>query len=249
MPAIAAVLAGAGLLLLPTRSRGSAAARPAGSGGSVAGPGPARRSRVLAGAAAVLAGLALVVVLGTGRGLVAAGVVVPAVAVGAGRWLRRPVADRPDRTVALTLDLAAAALRSGRPAGDALLLAAPAARSDLAVSFERAAHLLRLGADPSTAWAAIGPGSGRGGADGGALAPVVTVAVRSASSGIRLAGSFERLAVDLRAELAAAAAARANRAGVAAMGPLAACFLPSFVCLGIVPVIVGIARTAFHGLG
>jgi hypothetical protein len=29
------------------------------------------------------------------------------------------------------------------------------------------------------------------------------------------------------------------------MAPLAACFLPSFVCLGVVPVVVGVARNVF----
>jgi hypothetical protein len=28
------------------------------------------------------------------------------------------------------------------------------------------------------------------------------------------------------------------------MAPLAACFLPSFVCLGVVPVVVGMAQSA-----
>jgi len=100
--------------------------------------------------------------------------------------------------------------------------------------------LLRLGADPAHAWAAV--------PRDGPLAQVAPVAVRSAASGVKLAAAFERLAVELREERAAAAAERANRAGVMAMAPLASCFLPSFVCLGIVPVVVGIARTALSGV-
>jgi pilus assembly protein TadC len=73
---------------------------------------------------------------------------------------------------------------------------------------------------------------------------VAGVAVRSATSGIKLAAAFERLAAELRAERRAVAAVRAHRAGVAAMAPLAACFLPSFVCLGVVPVLVGMAKSA-----
>ena len=38
-----------------------------------------------------------------------------------------------------------------------------------------------------------------------------------------------------------------ERAGVLAAAPLGLCFLPSFVCLGIVPIVVGIARGVFTG--
>jgi pilus assembly protein TadC len=41
------------------------------------------------------------------------------------------------------------------------------------------------------------------------------------------------------------AAAAAERAGVLIAGPLGLCFLPAFVCLGIVPVVVGLAGEIF----
>jgi len=159
-----------------------------------------------------------------------------------------------EATLPLVLDLAAAALRAGRPLPEALLLAAPAAAdpadpadsgdsgaagSEVAGTLRRVAGLLRLGAEPRQAWGSV--------ATGDALGPVVPVAVRSAASGIKLAGAFERLAGDLRAERAARAAARAQRAGIFAMAPLAACFLPSFVCLGVIPVVVGLAARALGG--
>jgi pilus assembly protein TadC len=157
------------------------------------------------------------------------------------RWLQhRPVRVLADRSLAVTLDLAAAALRSGRPLADALLLAAPAARPEPAEQLRRVAGLARLGADAEQAWAAI--------PRDGPLGEIAGAAVRSAASGMKLAAAFERLAVEIRAERRAAATARAHRAGVSAMGPLAACFLPSFVCLGIVPTVVGIARSAFGPL-
>lgn len=140
----------------------------------------------------------------------------------------------------LVLDLIAAVLRSGRPLPDALALAAPAGEGEVAAALTRVAALTRLGADPAQAWAAV--------PRDGPLAEVVPVAVRSASSGVRLAGAFERLAEELRAARATAASARAQRAGVAAVGPLAACFLPSFVCLGIIPVVVEVAQQALSGL-
>jgi Flp pilus assembly protein TadB len=145
---------------------------------------------------------------------------------------------RRDPGLPLVLDLTAAALRSGRPLSAALDLAAPAAGPEVAETLGRVARLLRLGAHPAAAWSGVPPGS--------EVSPVVPVAVRSAASGLKLGAAFERLAVDLRAERAARAAAAAQRAGVVAMAPLAACFLPSFVCLGVIPVVAGIASTALH---
>lgn len=150
--------------------------------------------------------------------------------------LRRRVAA-PSGTLPLVLDLAAAALRSGRPLADALVLAAPAGSPAEAVALNRVAMLSRLGADAEQAWASL--------PRDGPWAELAAVAVRSAASGLKLASGFERLGAQIRAERASAAAARAHRAGVMAMAPLAACFLPSFVCLGIIPVLVGVARSAF----
>lgn len=189
--------------------------------------------------AAVLAvGAASLVLLGPLRGLLAAAVVCPAAYAGLSALQRRPVARAPTRAVALALDLCAAALRAGNTTADALEAAAPAADAATSEAFLRVAGLLRLGADPPRAWSVVAPSRAS------PLAPVAATAVRSATSGIRAAAAFERLADQIRADCAAAAAARAHRAGILAMAPLAACFLPSFVCLGIVPVVVGIAGSA-----
>jgi Flp pilus assembly protein TadB len=159
------------------------------------------------------------------------------------RWTThgRPGGERDPQSLPVTLDLVAAALRSGRPLADALSLAAPAASAGTARALVQVATLVRLGAAPEQAWAAV--------PRDGPLGPVAAVAVRSAASGIKVAGGMERLAARIRADRGAAATARAHRAGVLALAPLAACFLPSFVCLGIVPVVVGMARAAFRGAG
>lgn len=185
--------------------------------------------------AALVVAVLLVVLLGPLRGACAAAVLAPAAAAGSGVLARRSRRPAPDRSIALSLDLAAAALRGGRPVADALTLAAPAAEPATAAVLARVSGLLRLGAPADQAW---------GVAADGPLAGVAAVAVRSTVSGVRLASAFERAASDIRTECAATAAIRAHRAGIAAMGPLAACFLPSFVCLGIVPVVIGIARSA-----
>jgi pilus assembly protein TadC len=101
------------------------------------------------------------------------------------------------------------------------------------------AGLLRLGADPDEAWRCLDSSA--------QLAALARTARRSSASGARLAGAFEQLAGQLRRDARAAAEARAQRAGVLAVAPLAFCFLPSFVCLGIVPAVVGLAGAALHG--
>ncbi|MCU1692975.1 MAG: hypothetical protein JWM64_2066, partial [Frankiales bacterium] len=50
-----------------------------------------------------------------------------------------------------------------------------------------------------------------------------------------------RLAAEARASATARAEQRARRAGVLAVAPLGLCFLPAFVLLGVVPVVVGLA--------
>jgi pilus assembly protein TadC len=124
------------------------------------------------------------------------------------------------------------ALRAGQPLDAALALAADPATAVGAVLL-RVAGLLRLGADPDQAW--------RIAEHDAVLTRVAATARRSATSGTRLAAAFERLAADLREEIRAGAQARAHRVGALAAAPLGLCFLPAFVCLGIVPIIVGIA--------
>ncbi|WP_375497678.1 type II secretion system F family protein [uncultured Jatrophihabitans sp.] len=189
-----------------------------------------------AAVAAVLSAVACLVAVGSVTGIVVGVVVGPIVGLAVRAAARRPGAPRLDRSVALPLDLAAAVLRSGRPLADALSLAAPAAAAASADLLLRVAGLLRLGASAEDAWSLVPAAH--------SLRPLAMSAVRSADSGIRLADAFERHAAELRAEAIAAATARAQRAGITAMAPLAACFLPSFVCLGVVPIVVGMATNA-----
>jgi Flp pilus assembly protein TadB len=181
-----------------------------------------------------------VAVLGPVPGLLAAVALLPGAVYLVTRLERRPARAAPDRALALTLDLLAAALRCGQPVAAAIMLAAPASGRSRQAALTQVAGLLRLGADPIEAW--------RGLADDVVLAPVAQTACRSASSGIRLADALEQVATDVRAQVRATAEARAHRAGVLAMAPLGLCFLPAFVCLGVVPVVVGIAQGVFSTL-
>jgi pilus assembly protein TadC len=62
-----------------------------------------------------------------------------------------------------------------------------------------------------------------------------------------LASSVRDLAADERERARWDALERARRAGVQAVGPLAACFLPAFVLVGVLPVVVGVARSLLAG--
>jgi pilus assembly protein TadC len=90
-----------------------------------------------------------------------------------------------------------------------------------------------LGADPGAAWAPA--------LEEASTARLARAARRSARSGAAVADVAESAAADLRAEAADAVEARAERAGVLVTGPLGLCFLPAFLALGIVPVVIGLA--------
>jgi Flp pilus assembly protein TadB len=199
---------------------------------------PSRRAlSVVAGTAAGIASLA---VAGPATGLVVAAVLGPSAAAITSKLVDRPAVTRPHASLALALDLAAAALRSGQSVPAALTLTAPVLPEALAAPWRRTAALLALGGGPVQAWSVLGADA--------ALAPVATAARRSADSGARLARTFTQLAADTRAAVRAHALARASRAGVFAMAPLGLCFLPAFICLGIVPTIAGIADGIFVAL-
>ncbi|AWT56981.1 type II secretion system F family protein [Mycolicibacterium smegmatis] len=136
---------------------------------------------------------------------------------------------------ASTFDLFAACLTAGMAVSTAAAAAAQTAPTPLAQALIRASDLLALGADPMTAWS-----SGVETQDKNVEA-LLRMARRSAASGTALAHGVSELAAQSRHDVAAAADAAAERAGVLVAGPLGLCYLPAFVCLGIVPVVVGLA--------
>lgn len=150
----------------------------------------------------------------------------------AGRTAPDPVID--PHAVPAAFDLFAACLRAGMPAGAAARVVAESAPPELAAALRRGADRLALGADPAGAW------EGSGTTD--ALDDFARAARRSAKSGAPLSDTVAELAIRHRAETEDRVAAEIDRAGVLVSGPLGLCFLPAFVCLGIVPVVVGLAR-------
>jgi Flp pilus assembly protein TadB len=135
--------------------------------------------------------------------------------------------------LASSWDLLAACLRGGLPVPSAVAAIAAEIPGDAGPALRHTAELIALGADPVEAWAPA--------LDHPATARLARGARRTARSGAALAGVAENLANEVRASADDLAEARAQRAAVAVTGPLGLCFLPAFICLGVVPVVVGLA--------
>ncbi|MGO9928316.1 MAG: type II secretion system F family protein [Mycobacterium sp.] len=184
--------------------------------------------------------LAVALWIGPGPSMVRARAGTPARAHRLRRGLLQGPPLGPDPlAVASSLDVLAVCLEAGMAVSTAAAAAAPSAPPKLAGVLRRAADLLALGADPSVAWS-ISPDLPAGPVDAQTDA-LLRLARRSASSGAALAGGLAELADQCRHDAAHTAAAAAERAGVLIAGPLGLCFLPAFVCLGIVPVVAGLA--------
>jgi len=135
-------------------------------------------------------------------------------------------------------DLLAACLTAGLPVPVAIRAVAdelPGCRSALI----QTAELIALGAEADTAWQPA--------LDLVATAPLARAARRTARSGAALAAVAGDLATDVRSAAGDLAEARAQRAAVHIAAPLGLCFLPAFLCLGVIPVIAGLAARLTTG--
>ncbi|MBI1352209.1 MAG: hypothetical protein GC156_13975 [Actinomycetales bacterium] len=204
------------------------------------GPRAVGRHRVLAGA---VAGVAVTLVLGWPLGPpvgLACLVLLP-------RWLGRlePMVTRRrrealERQAPLLADLLAATLAAGAGTRAAVHAVAEAFDEPGAAALRPVVIALDLGADVPEAWRLVD--------DGGAWSSIVESVVRATTTGAPLASTLAAVANDLRRERRRAVDVAARAAGVRAVGPLAACFLPAFLLLGVVPVVVSLA-SAVTGLG
>jgi pilus assembly protein TadC len=190
------------------------------------------RSRrwMLAGGAGMAAGLLVGGFLGAA--------VAPAVAVLGERWLRNAgdAVGADDRTALLrelpaACDLLGVCLSAGVPVSTALAAVSAAVPAPLGPHLAGVAAVARLGAEPRRAWADVPP----------QLAPLGRVLVRAGESGAAVAPALRARAADNRASLRAGTEAAVRRAGIWVLAPLGACFLPAFVCLGVAPLVLGIA--------
>jgi Flp pilus assembly protein TadB len=194
-----------------------------------------RRRWLLSGGA----GLAVGLLIGGSAGLVAAGVV----AVGGERLLRNATPDERAATRTALLrdlpgacDLLGVCLAAGVPVAGALAAVAEAVPGPLGGHLRTVAALYRLGAAPRRAWADVPV----------ELAGLGRVLVRAGESGAAVVPALGSLAADSRSAERVDAEAAVRRAGVWVLAPLGACFLPAFLCLGVVPLILGIAGDVFR---
>ncbi|MFI0930717.1 type II secretion system F family protein [Streptomyces sp. NPDC021019] len=165
-----------------------------------------------------------------------------AAAYGLWRWRRnRPAArsggTRRERAVIaeqlpLAADLLAACIAVGAGPREAAAAVGQSIGGPVGDRLARTAAEIRLGGEPADAWGRFGeiPGAG----------PLARCLHRAGSTGAPAAEPVARLAESMRAERAAAAVARAQRAGVLITAPVGLCFLPAFLSVGVAPVILGL---------
>ena len=187
--------------------------------------------------AAALAGLCLTVVVGGVPGLVLGA----AAAAAGGRALARlePAAARVRRErlaaeLPAALDLLAACLAAGSPPPAALAAVASALDGPVADELAVVSTKLALGADPASVWAAVSTHP--------VLGPLGHAMVRAVESGAPVADGLVRIVEDQRRARRWDAEQKARSVGVRAAAPLALCFLPAFIVVGIVPTIASAFR-------
>jgi pilus assembly protein TadC len=149
-------------------------------------------------------------------------------------WARRSATtDVEPLALAGAWELLAACLRAGMPVPVAVRAVAEGLDAPAGPALRRTAALLALGADPTQAWQPA--------LECTATARLAKAARRSGRSGTALAESLTRLAAEVRAGAREQSEARAQRAGVLIAAPLGLCFLPAFLAIGVVPVLIGLA--------
>lgn len=148
---------------------------------------------------------------------------------GAGEALAKSAAHE----LPLAAELLAACIAAGAGPREAAEAVGESLGGPVGDALARVAAELRLGSEPAEAW-------GRFGSLPGATA-LARCLERAASTGAPAADSVARLAAGLRAGQARAAKDRAGRAGVLMTGPVGLCFLPAFLAVGVVPVVISLA--------
>ncbi|MGV9452163.1 type II secretion system F family protein [Streptomyces sp. NPDC003635] len=180
-------------------------------------------------------------VAGVGVGLVGA--------VAVDRWGGRRAASVDDehdaaetaRQLPLAADLLAACVAAGAGPVIAAQAVGEALGGPVGEALARGAAEVRLGGEPGEAWRKLAalPGAG----------DLARLLERADVSGLPAAGPAARLAADARATWARSATARARRAAVMVSAPVGLCFLPAFIAVGVLPVVIGLADGVLGGGG
>ncbi|MGW5043641.1 type II secretion system F family protein [Streptomyces griseoluteus] len=192
--------------------------------------------------------------VGCGAWVVVGGIFGALVGIGAGvalwRWQERRAAAQPAteldtaaaaRQLPLAAELLAACIEAGAGPVAAAQAVGEAIGGPVGDALARGAAEARLGGEPADAWARLTtlPGAG----------PLARLLERADRSGLPAAQPVARLASDARAESIRAATVRARRAAVLISAPVGLCFLPAFIAVGVLPVVIGLAGGAMEGGG
>lgn len=142
-----------------------------------------------------------------------------------------------DRDLPLAVELLAACASVGRSPQELLPVVGRAMGGPLAERLAEVTARLSLGADPVAEWTRLSRDP--------QLEELGRTMLRSAEHGAPLVEGLIRLAEDRRRERRTTMQLRARSVGVKAAAPLAACFLPAFMLVGVVPTVAGSFQQLF----
>jgi Flp pilus assembly protein TadB len=148
------------------------------------------------------------------------------------RRRRRDRARVSPADLALTVDVLGGCLAAGASTPAAVAAAGVGAPADVAATLAAASLALSRGEDPAVAWSAVEKCVPQ-------LAAVARLCSRAATTGAATADELHRIAAALRAAGDVSRRRRLQQASVWLVLPLGLCFLPAFVLVGVVPLIVG----------
>ncbi len=134
-------------------------------------------------------------------------------------------------------DLLSASVAAGASVPDALDVVIAVIDEPMRGKLQSVRASGQLGAPATAAWADL--------LDDDALAPIAGAIIRSARTGASISSVLDAAAVDLRHTHRAQVEVAARSAGIRSVAPLALCFLPAYLLVGVVPVIAGFAESLF----
>ncbi|MFJ9176623.1 type II secretion system F family protein [Streptomyces sp. NPDC102360] len=143
------------------------------------------------------------------------------------------------RQLPLASDLLASCLAAGAGPVEAARAVGEALGGPVGRGLERGAAQVRLGGELGVAWREL---SAVPGAD-----ELVRLLERAGESGAPAAAPVARFAGECRAERGRRATTVARRAAVAITAPVGLCFLPAFLVVGVVPVVIGLGGGVLGG--
>ncbi|WP_432506964.1 type II secretion system F family protein [Kineococcus arenarius] len=149
----------------------------------------------------------------------------------------RPPPPPPAPDLAVLLELTAVAVGAGLPPGRALREAVQAAPGAVPADLARVCAQLDGGADAERAWQGASQ----------RWRPLADPLLLSARTGASTASLLVSAAAQHRAERRRAGAEAAARLGSQLVLPLGLCTLPAFLLLGVVPVVLTLARDVLAG--